>query len=406
MKIGCGVSSAPSAELAAREAAESARRDVADAKLALVFVSAAYDDAEIGARAARAALDSDLPIIGGTAGGAVHANAVVAKRGASVLLVGGDDVEVAYAIAPAKTPSLIEAVPAAEEIARAADAASRRGFAHYACLVFGPGVFVDGEALVAAARKGAGARAQLAGGLTGDDLTLDRPRIFAGDELRNDRVAFAGLFSKKPLGVAAKHGFKPVGPERIVTRADGVLLLELDGRPALDVWIEDARAAGATIPDDPAAIALYLASHYELGFVPGGDDVPGSERAAGARELVARAPLAVRPDGAIQMSASVAERTACQVVSATNADMMAAAERAAIMAAKRAGGEIAGAFLFPCSGRLVALGADLQREHGRVQATLGGVPTAGACVFGEIVRAARESDAFFNTTLGVVAFPR
>ena len=85
---------------------------------------------------------------------------------------------------------------------------------------------------------------------------------------------------------------------------------------------------------------------------------------------------------------------------------MAAAERAAIMAAKRAGGEIAGAFLFPCSGRLVALGADLQREHGRVQATLGGVPTAGACVFGEIVRAARESDAFFNTTLGVVAFPR
>ena len=61
-------------------------------------------------------------------------------------------------------------MPAAQEIARAADDAARRGFVHSTSLVFAPGIFVDGEALVAAVRKGAGARARFAGGLTGDEL--------------------------------------------------------------------------------------------------------------------------------------------------------------------------------------------------------------------------------------------
>lgn len=403
MLFGCGVSAAASAELAVREALKSARELVPSPKLALVFLSASYEDVDIGARATRTFIGEDVPVLGGTAGGAVHARGKLEKRGASVILLGGDDLDVAYTTAPSKTASLVEAVPAAEALADAAARAAQRGFPHHTCLVFGPGVFVDGEALVAAARKGVGAHAQLAGGLTGDDLTMDRSRAFANDELRRDRVAFAGLFTKKPVGVAARHGFRAVGPERTITRSDGMLLLELDGRPALDVWLEDVRATGATPPEGPAELALYLACHYEIGFQR--EVVSGPDPDIAGRELIARAPFAIREDGALQMSASIPEGAHCNVMSATTADMIAAAERAAIRAVQRAGGDAAGAFVFPCAGRLVALADAMETEQARVHAAIG-APTAGACVFGEIVRGPRESDAFFNTTLGVVAFPR
>jgi methyl-accepting chemotaxis protein len=318
----------------------------------------------------------------------------MAARGVSVVLVGGDDIEVASVAAELDPPLLLGAVPAAERVARDADEAARRGFAHYACLVFAPGIFVDGEALVAAVRKGAGARAQLAGGLTGDDLTMDRPRVFANGELRQDRVVVTGLFTRKPLGIAARHGYVPVGPTRTVTRADGTYLLELDGRPALDMWLEDARGDGATPPSDPKELALYLANHYELGM-------PGASTTG--RELVARAPYAIRDDGTIQLSASIPEGTKVRVLHGTRQDLLRASTEAAADAVMRAGGRIAGAIVLPCSGRLAALGDAFALEAARIRERIG-APIGGACVYGEIARNPRDADAFFNPTVVIIAF--
>jgi len=367
-------------------------------KLAVVFASASYEDLDRVGRAVRDVV-GDTSIVGGTSGACVFGGADVAARGVSVVLLGGDDLEVLARRARLSPPSFVDTVPAAEEIARAADEAGQRGLEHFVCLSFAPGQRVDGEAFVAAVRKGAGARARLAGALTGDDLTMDRSRVVFGDELHDDSSVIVGLYSRHPIGIAARHGYRAVGPARTVTRAEGMLLVELDGRRALDVWLEDARRAGATVPHDPTAVALYLANHYELGMAP-----RGAGGCSDQGELVARAPFAILEGGVIQLSASIAEGTSVRVLHASRADLLRASTDAA--EAARADVEpraVAGALVLACAGRLAALGDGFPEEPRGIVRQLG-APIGGACVFGEIARNSRDLDAFFNTTAVVVAF--
>lgn len=403
--FGSGMSAAPAAVDAARAATADALKAFGDVapKLALVFASPSY--ADVGQVQATVERRLGVPTItmGGTSGGGVFGTGGVARVGVSIVLLGGDDIEVVVRVAQFASPTLIEAVPAAEAVAAEAGAAAKRGFVHYTCIILAPGMVVDGEALVAAIRKGAGAHAQLAGGLTGDDFTMDRPDVFIDRQLRRDHVVIAGIFSKKPVGIAARHGWRPVGPTRRITGIDGVHLTELDGRPALDVWLEDARRAGAEIPPARGDIALYLANHYELGIVQPRIPMSKVDGGGAERELVARAPFALRDDGAVQLSASISEGTHVRLLHATRDDLLCASVEAAQAASRSVGAPIAGALLFACSGRLAALGEDFAKEPAAIQAALG-APIGGACVFGEIARNVRDVDAFFNTTAVVVAF--
>jgi hypothetical protein len=397
------MSAAATATLAAREAAADALAMLGGQtpKLAIVFASASYADVDNATRAVRSVI-GDAQMIGGTSGASVFAGEAVAPRGVSVVLLAGDGLEIESRTAQLGSPTFIETLPVAESLARAADVAARRGFHHFACLAFAPGVIVDGEALVAALRKGAGARAQLAGALTGDDdFMMAQPKVFFGDELREDCVVLTGLFTKTPIGIAARHGWAAVGPVRTVTRADGIHLLELDGRPALDVWLEDAVRAGAAPPTDRKELAVYLANHYDLGIA---DCLgPGSDVAADRRELVARAPLAIRADGAIRLSASIPDGRHVRVLHASRTDLLRASTEAATSAVERAGGHVAGALVLACSARLRALGDSFSQEPAGIRGTIG-APIGGACVFGEIAKNVRDVDAFFNTTAVVVAF--
>ena len=397
--FGGGMSTGPSAEAAAREATAQARRSFGETtpKLALVFASMSYADIADTARAVREVAGSDVQIVGGSSGACVLGPQGVASHGVSVVLLGGDDLLVTARAIQVKGPELVEIVPATQEIAHAADEAAKAGFEHHVCLVFAPAIDVDGEALVAAIRKGAGTRAQLAGGLIGNEMLPERQCVFFGDELHNDKVIVTGVFTRKPVGIAGRHGLRPVGPIRTVTRADGPVLYELDRRPAAKVWLEDARRAGATLPKEASALASFLAYHYQLGMA----DSPNSET-QGA-ELVVRAPYAIQHDGSVTLSGSIGEGRRVRVMNASRKDLLRGSASAAADAVMRAGGHVAGALVLACSARFVALGDEFTEEttliHDRVAAPIG-----GACVYGEIAKSERDVDAFFNTTVVVVAF--
>ena len=62
----------------------------------------------------------------------------IASRGVSIVLLGGDDIEVAHGAAECTSPTCLEAVAAAQKVSQEADAAAARGLTHFACLVFAP----------------------------------------------------------------------------------------------------------------------------------------------------------------------------------------------------------------------------------------------------------------------------
>jgi hypothetical protein len=402
IRFGSAINDGGSASEAARKAARAARAGMGDVppKIALVFASAAYDDLD----QVPLELEGELggaPIIGGTSGGCVFGPRGISARGVSVVVIGGDGISATVVSESVRSSELLEAVPLGEQIARAGDAAAQEGRTEFTCLAFAP-FSVDGEAFVAAVRKGAGARAQLAGGLIGDDLTFDRARVFAKGGASADRMVLAGLFTRTPLGVAARHGWSPAGPTRTITRTEGCWLVQLDGRPAFDVWLEDTRAVGGNPPPGRGRdVAVYLANHYELGLDVG-SLLPLST--AAVLEPIIRAPFSIRHDGAVLLSASVAEQTPARVMHAEPADLLRAAHAAAESARGAAGGGVAGALVFACSGRLAALG-DRFVEEQRAIADRIAAPIGGSCVFGEIARARRDVDAFHNTTVVVAAIP-
>lgn len=395
--FGSGMSSAATGRAAGEEAAREAIRPFnrgASPKLAIVFTSVSYEDTEAIAASVRTIIGDDVPIVGGTSGACVLGPTSVASRGVSVVLLGGEDIEVAIRSAELGSPELVDVVPAARAVAEAADEAGKRGLDYFSCLVFAPGIYVDGEALVAAVRKGLGARAQLAGGLTGDDMAMLHPRVFVRDELQRGQVVLAGLFTKKHVGIAAKHGWRAAGPTRTVTRAEGQTLLELDHRPALDVWLEDAKKAGATsIPTDRRELLLYLANHYELGLTD----------SATATEIVARAPWSLNDDGSVKLSGSIGEGRQIRIIHASRKDLLRASTSAATDAVLRTGAQIAGALVLACAGRVATLGDDFPEEPRIIRERVGAA-IGGGCVFGEIAKTERDVDAFFNTTTVVVAF--
>jgi len=389
--FGSGASGAASAATAAEEALAQARASFRDTppKLAVVFGSAAYGDLERAPDVVRRALGPDIAVVGGSAGGAVFAREGLERRGVSVVLVGGSGIEVTVASAALGSRELVDIVPAAARVGAAADQAARKGLHHATCLVLAPSIYVDGEALVAAVRKGAGARAQLVGGLAGDELTFDRPRVFDGDVLARDRAVIAGLFTRRPVGIGARHGWRAVGKAHTVTRAEGPLLRELDGRRAIDVWLEDVRRLGGVPPVKD--LVAFLAMHWELGII----DPRGAE-------ALARAPWEVTSDG-IRLSGSIGEGRTVRVLHASRKDLLRASMEAATDAAMRAGGNVAGALVLPCTGRLAALGDEFPRELSAIRERVA-APIGGACVYGEIAKNGSASDAFFNTTTVVAAF--
>lgn len=364
-------------------------------KLAIVFSSGPVGDLPPVFAAVRHEL-GEVPVIGGLASGAVFGPEGLFREGVSVVLLAGQ-LEVVVRTVRLESESRLEVVPVAREVAAASDLAASRGLPEFNCLLFAPGTGSsgDGDQLVAAVRKGVGQRASLAGAMTGDNQTFGPTAIFAGDHVAPDVLVLAGVFTATPFGVAARHGWRPSGRTRRVTRSEGSWLVSLDDKPAFDVWVADARAAGGHVPDGKTqAATAYLADHFAL-------DVRGGDR----EEAVVRIPLAVRDDGAVRLSGSVGEAAHTRIVRGTRSGLLAAGKQAARATAKAVDEAVAGGLVLTCGSRLATLGTDFPREAEDVARELS-APVGGACVFGEIARGGRDVEAFHNATVLVVAVPR
>ena len=86
------------------------------------------------------------------------------------------------------------------------------------------------------------------GGGAGNDLKLGKPTYqYCDDEVITDGVSYALLSGEAHTAWAISHSVIPIGGERIVTRSQGNVIYEINGKPATDVFKEylpeDALAA-------------------------------------------------------------------------------------------------------------------------------------------------------------------
>jgi hypothetical protein len=77
------------------------------------------------------------------------------------------------------------------------------------------------------------------GGGAGNNYNLEEPTYqYCDDEVISDGVSYALLSGEAQTAWAMSHGLIPIGGERIVTRSQGNVIYEIDGKPAVEVLKE------------------------------------------------------------------------------------------------------------------------------------------------------------------------
>ena len=225
-----------------------------------------------------------------------------------------------------------------------------------AVLLFGPGVKINGSALVNGMSSVIGAMIPITGGLAGDGGAFKETFTLDSDGVSTDRVVAVGLCSP---GLKFAHGsfggWEPFGPTRKVTRCAGNILYELDGEPALDIY---QRYLGEHAKGLPASGLLFPFSmlgedHNALGIIR---TILGIDEANGSLVLAGE----IIPDGFLRLMHASTDK----LVNGAEA----AAEAAASM--MHAPGESL-AILVSCVGRKLVMGERVDEEVEAVGDVLG-----------------------------------
>lgn len=119
--------------------------------------------------------------------------------------------------------------------ARLAEALPTDGLVHV--LVISEGTKVNGSSLVEGLTTALPAGVGVSGGLSGDGARFERTVVCLDGPSPNQQVIAIGFYGTQlVVGCGSRGGWDPFGPERKITRAEGNVLYELDGQPALDLY--------------------------------------------------------------------------------------------------------------------------------------------------------------------------
>ena len=190
---------------------------------------------------------SGIPVIGCSTSGEVFGNEIKDES-----LVGGivqfDWTTVQTATIP--IPDSTQSFQVGEQLAQELLRPDLRGI-----LVLSDGLKVNGSELIRGLNAVLPESVIITGGLAGDGDRFKQTWIIQDDAPISGFVTAVGFYGDRiHLGHGSKGGWDYLGPERRVTRSDGNVLYELDGKPALALYKEylGERAAGL-----PATALLF-----------------------------------------------------------------------------------------------------------------------------------------------------
>ncbi|MEL6820805.1 MAG: FIST N-terminal domain-containing protein [Calditrichota bacterium] len=104
-------------------------------------------------------------------------------------------------------------------------------------LVVSEGLKVNGSELVKGILSIVGEDVPVTGGLAGDGPSFGVTRVSCNGAPEEGRIAAIGFYGQSiHIGHGSVGGWDTFGPERVVTRSQGNVLYELDGKPALELY--------------------------------------------------------------------------------------------------------------------------------------------------------------------------
>lgn len=133
------------------------------------------------------------------------------------------------------------------------------GLAHV--LVFSDGLKVNGTDLALGLREHLPDGVAVTGGLAGDGDRFQHTLVCSGFECAEGDIVALGFYGDRiKVGYGSLGGWDSFGPERLITRASGNVLFELDGQPALELYKKYLGEHAAGLPATALLFPLALRS--------------------------------------------------------------------------------------------------------------------------------------------------
>lgn len=232
--------------------------------------------------------------------------------------------------------------------------------------VLSEGSFVNGSSLIEGLKVSS--EAVLTGGLCGDDSRFEKTFASYKENPKEGEVILIGFYGETlEITFSSFGGWKPFGPERIITKSEGNILYEIDDKPALELY---KKYLGEKANELPEASLLY----------------PLNVIAEGKKEPVVRTILNIDNEKQSMILAGDApQNSKVQLMMASIDGIAQGAQKAAEQAMSHRKNKPELAILISCVGRKLVMNQRVEEEIEQVQDVVGASAIlSGFYSYGEI----------------------
>ncbi len=252
------------------------------------------------------------------------------------------------------------------------------------------GIILDGPTLMQSIEDVVGADVHVYGGMAGDDGTFAGTYVFTHEKSSdNGIVALVVDEDKISLQGMAISGWNGLGIKRTVTRCEDGWICEIDGRPALEMYLKYL-GKDLVRRDDDFELAKIAGFEHPFQFEDAGDPVM-------------RTPMNIdREKNAIKLDFDVAEGTRFRFSVPPDLDIVDNIVAGANEMINHSQSGAEALLVFSCAGRLNALGPLTKLENDSLS-EVWNTPMAGFYTYGEYGTTKDRGQEFHSTTCCWVA---
>lgn len=310
--IGVGLSTDTDPILAAKEAVRLASVNLHNKKasLAIVFSSVELACASL-LKTISGSLDERVPIIGCSAA-AIISNQGLFKHGLVVMLLGFPQ-DVHFNACDIKEIKARGSLLAGEELGQRL-LSGLKDTPRDLSIIFSDGLLQENSNFIHGLQEKLGKSFPLVGASASDNFMFKKTYVYFNKEAFSEGACGILFGGKLNFGLGIKHGWRPLGKPRYVTKSSANIVYEIDDAPAAGVY-EDYFASDL---NGLKKKLKYISILYPIGI-----SLPNEE------EYLLRNLLAIQDDGSLVFQGDVPEGSLCRLMIGTKESCLAATEAAA-----------------------------------------------------------------------------
>lgn len=308
--VGIGLSTDKDPTEAVREAFHHAKIGMKDKKISLAFVFSTVTLTYSGLLKTVSIFLQGIPIIG-CSSAAIISNQGVFRHGVIIMLLSIPN-DIHFNTADVRDIKEKTALGAGKELAEKllyGFKNIRRDFS----VIFSDGLIEEGSNFISGLQERLGSSFPLIGASASDNFIYNKTYVYSNEGVFNNAACGVLWGGKLNFGLGIKHGWKPLGKPRIITKSEANIVYEIDDFPAVNLYQEYLSASPAELKKQLRRISTL----YPMGIY-----LPGEE------EYLLRNIVSIEEDGSLLCQGNVPLGSQIRLMIGTKESCLSATEHA------------------------------------------------------------------------------